>query len=96
MEITFKGKPEKVLKEMQDFIAKMEPTQANHPESESETLLFELFAPEEGSLIKLTQAKSHVEDNNYNWSEYRSKSGLDKYFYRTSKARYYKGLKIKA
>lgn len=93
MEITFKGKPEKVLKEMQDFIAKMEGKQTK---TDSETLLFELFEPEEGSLIKVTEAKAHVQENNYNWSEYRTNSGLDKYFYRTNKARYYKGLKIKA
>lgn len=96
MQITLVGKEKEVIEMMRRFVRDYD-TQYELATPDVEKQFNQLFevTNNDSVLLPLSVAKVHVLNNGGNWLEFKRSSGIDKYFKRTAKTRYYKGLKIK-
>ena len=96
MRITLDGKELEVIEMMRRFVRDYDTQHALLiPDVEKRfNKLFEVTNDTRDTLSP-SEAKAHVLNNGGNWLDFKRSSGIDKYFKRTAKTRYYKGLKIK-
>lgn len=96
MQITLVGKEKEVIEMMRRFVRDYD-TQYELATPDVEKQFNQLFevTNNDSDNVPLNVAKVHVLNNGGNWLEFKRSSGIDKYFKRSAKARYYQGLKLK-